>query len=259
MAHPAAGGSGGTGNEPGDRFPAMFLDPGGGFLFGGAADLADHDHAVGVGIGVEHFDDVEVGGAINGIAADADAGGLADAAAGELPNGLVGQSAATRDDADVALFMDVARGDADAAAPEGIFARTGGDDAGAIGSDEARGLAVHGAFDLHHVVDGDPLGDANDEVQAGVDAFENSVGGEGGRDKDSGGRSAGLFAGLRDGVEDGNFIVEVLAAFSRRDAGDDQGAVGEAELGVAGTEAAGDSLDQNASGWSDEDGHGRGG
>ena len=62
-------------------------------------------------------------GAVDRIAADADAGGLADAAAGELPDRFVGQRAAARDDADVALFVNVAGRDADAAAAVRILAR----------------------------------------------------------------------------------------------------------------------------------------
>ena len=87
---------------------------------------------------VEHLDDVEVRGAVDRIAADADAGGLADAAAGELPDRLVGERAAARDDADVALLVNVAGRDADAAAAGGILPVAGRDDAGAVGADEAR-------------------------------------------------------------------------------------------------------------------------
>jgi hypothetical protein len=72
---------------------------------------------------VEQFDDVEVRRAVDRIAADADAGGLADAAAGQLPDGLVSQRAAARNDADVAFFVNVAGRDADAAAAVRILAR----------------------------------------------------------------------------------------------------------------------------------------
>ena len=76
-----------------------------------------------VRVGVEQLDDVQVRGAVDRVAADADAGGLADAAAGELPDGLVGQGAAAGDDADVALLVNVAGRDADAAAAVRILAR----------------------------------------------------------------------------------------------------------------------------------------
>ena len=61
---------------------------------------------------------------------------LADAAAGQLPDRLVGQRAAAGNDADVALFVNVSRRDADAAAAMGILALAGRDHARAIGADE---------------------------------------------------------------------------------------------------------------------------
>ncbi len=78
---------------------------------------------------------------------------------------------------------------------------------------------------------------------------------KGGRHEDGGGGRPGLFHRLGDGVEDGNLAFKELAALAGRDAGDDLGAVGEAELGVPGAEAAGDALDQDAGLGSDEDGH----
>ena len=71
---------------------------------------------------------------------------LAEAAAGELPDGLVGERAGAGDDADVALLVNVAGRDADAAAAVRILAGAGRDDAGAVGADEARLAAVHGAL-----------------------------------------------------------------------------------------------------------------
>lgn len=122
VSHSAAWRSGGAGDESGNRFLAMFTDPISGFLFSGTADFTDHDDAVCIGIVIEHFDHVEVRGAMDGIAADADACGLAHVAASELPDGFVGQSAASRDNADVTLFVDVTRSDSDAAAAVRIFA-----------------------------------------------------------------------------------------------------------------------------------------
>src|SRR5881396_3490283 len=80
VTHTAAGWSGGAGDEAGDGFAAAFLDPRGGFFLFGAADLADYDDAVRLRVVVEHFDDVQVGRAVDGIAANADARGLADTA-----------------------------------------------------------------------------------------------------------------------------------------------------------------------------------
>ncbi len=114
---------GGARNEAGDGLPAVAPDPGGGFFFSRAADFADHDDAVRVRVGVEELDDVQVRGAVDRVAADADAGGLADAAAGELPDGFVGQRAAARHHADMALLVNVAGRNADAAAALRILAR----------------------------------------------------------------------------------------------------------------------------------------
>src|SRR4029079_4427563 len=99
-------------------------------LLGLAADLADHDDAVRHGIGVEEGEDVDEVDAADGVAADADAGRLADPERRELADRLVGERAGARQDADRALLVDVARHDAD-------LALAGGDDAGAVRADEA--------------------------------------------------------------------------------------------------------------------------
>src|SRR5690606_32665914 len=108
VSHASSGRGGGPGDEGGDGFVAVFGGPGGGFFFGSAADLADHDDGLGLRIVVEHLEHVEVGGAVDGVAADADAGGLAEPGLGELPDGLVGESAGAGDDADIAALVDVA-------------------------------------------------------------------------------------------------------------------------------------------------------
>ena len=89
VAHAAAGRSGGACDEGGDGFFAVGLDPFCGFFFAGAADFADEDEGVGVRVVVEEFGAVGVGEPVDGVAADADAGGLAEAAAAELPDGFV--------------------------------------------------------------------------------------------------------------------------------------------------------------------------
>ena len=69
------------------------------------------------------------------IAAEADAGALAEAEVRELPDGFVGERAAAAHDADGALLMDVAGHDAD-------FAFFGRDDAGAVGADQSEGAGA---------------------------------------------------------------------------------------------------------------------
>jgi len=97
------------------------------------ADFADQNDGVGVRIIVEKLDGIEKRSADYGIAADADAGGLADSELRQLMDGFVGQGAAAADDADVSLLVDAARHDAD-------LAFAGRDDARAVRPDEPRFL-----------------------------------------------------------------------------------------------------------------------
>ena len=101
----------------------------GGLLLGVAADLAHHQDGVGVGVGLEQRQGVDEARAVDRVAADADAGALADPQVRELPDALVGQRARAADDADAARLVDVARHDAD-------LALAGRDDAGAVGADQ---------------------------------------------------------------------------------------------------------------------------
>src|ERR1019366_7612010 len=121
VAQAAAGGCGGARDETGDGLPAIYLDPTGGFDFRVAADLADHDHAVGVGVVVEHPDDIQVRRTIHRISADADAGALAESARRELVNRLIGQGPGPGHDTDMAPLVNVAGSDPDAAAAVGLF------------------------------------------------------------------------------------------------------------------------------------------
>ena len=54
------------------------------FLFGRAADLAEHDHGLGLGVGLEQLEAVDEARAGNRVAADADARRDADALLGQL-------------------------------------------------------------------------------------------------------------------------------------------------------------------------------
>ena len=100
MAHASARRGGAAGDEGDDGFFDVGFDVGGGGFFVGAADFADDDDAVGVGVVVEHLQQLDEVQSFDRIAADADAGGLADAAAGALPDGFVSQRAGAADDAD---------------------------------------------------------------------------------------------------------------------------------------------------------------
>ncbi len=247
MPHPLARRGGDAGDVGRHRLGHVLFDEVGRLFFGGAADLADHDDRFGVRVGLEQPQDVEVVGAVDRVAADADAGGLAEAEAGELPDRFVGEGAGAGDDADLARFVDVAGHDAD-------LALAGGDDAGAVGADQPGLLALHVLLDLDHVEDRDPFGDAADQFDAGVDRFHDGVGGKGGRYVDDRGGGAGLVDGFADGVEDGE-AVDGRAPLAGGDAADHLGAVVAGPLGVEEAGGAGDPLGDDFGVFIDQNAH----
>src|SRR5260221_6640635 len=95
-----------------------------------------------------------------------------------MEDGLIGEGAGARDDTDVALLVNITRGDADAAAAVRVLASARRDDAGTVGADEPGLAALHGALDLDHVAHRDALGDGDAEVEARVHTLKNGVGGE---------------------------------------------------------------------------------
>src|SRR5580765_4804764 len=133
VAHPASGRRRLARDEPDHGLPEMPLDPGRRFLLGAAADLADHDDRARVGVLREQLQHVDERRADERVAADANAGGLAEAKLRQLVNRLVGQRAALRHDAYGSLPTDVPGNDARLA-----LARR--DDARAVRPDEARRL-----------------------------------------------------------------------------------------------------------------------
>ena len=80
VAHAAAGRGGLAGDEADHGLLHILLDELGRGLFGRSADLADHDDGLGFRVFVEQAKRIDVGGADDRVAADADRGGLADAA-----------------------------------------------------------------------------------------------------------------------------------------------------------------------------------
>ena len=190
VAHALAGGSSLAGDEGGHRLGDVLLGERGGFFFGGAADFAHHEDGFGLVVGLVELQEVDEGRADDRVAAEADASGLAEAEVRELPDGFVGERAAAAHDADGALLVDVAGHDAD-------FAFLGRDDAGAVGADRGgRHRVFDDVVDADHVDDGDAFGDRDDDFAAGVDGFEDGVGGEGRRDEDHGGVDAFFFDGF---------------------------------------------------------------
>lgn len=147
MTHATAGGSRDTGNEADDGLAAVYgvilLQELGCVLLGGATNLTNHDDTVRLLILEEDVETVDEVGAGEGVTADADDEGLAEAGLGGLVDGLVCQGAGAGDDTDAAALVDEAGHDAN-------LALAGGDDAGAVGADETR-LALG----LEHVGDAD--------------------------------------------------------------------------------------------------------
>ena len=86
-----------------------------GVFLGLAADFADHDDRLGLGIGEEHLQRVDEFHALDRIAADADRRRLAEAFLRRLEHRLIGKRARARNDADAAALEDIARHDADLA------------------------------------------------------------------------------------------------------------------------------------------------
>ncbi|KIU01738.1 hypothetical protein QU38_00075, partial [Staphylococcus aureus] len=93
MAHTAARRRRAARDEAGHRLLAAALGlvdrELGGFLFGRAADFADHDHRLGLVVGEEQLEHVDEVGAVDGVAADAHRGGLAQAGIGGLEHRLI--------------------------------------------------------------------------------------------------------------------------------------------------------------------------
>ena len=174
-----------------------------------------------LGVAVEHAQGFDLLGADDWVAADADAGGLADPGAGELVDGLVDEGAGAGDDADAAGAEDVGGHDADTAAGGGV------NDAGAVGADQAALGAGERLADADHVVDRDALRDADDERDFCVDGFEDGVGCAGRGDVDDGAVGVGAFDRVLHGGEDGEALKACAAAEAGVDAGDDFGVVGE--------------------------------
>src|SRR5438445_13112886 len=114
VAHAAARGCGDARDEADNGLLYLAaLDEIGGFFLGRAADLADHDDRLSLVILEEEPEHIDEIGAVDGIAADADAARLAEPCRRRLRDGLISESAGAGDDADVALRMDVAGHDAD--------------------------------------------------------------------------------------------------------------------------------------------------
>src|SRR5258706_9915322 len=259
MAHSAAGGGGESGNKADDGLLNVLLDKSGRRFFVGSADFANHDDRVGVAIAVEEGQHVDEIHGADRVAANADAGGLADSPRGALPDGFVGERAGAGDDADFFTGFAFARGGVDVAGHNADFAFARSDDAGAVGADQdAFGFVAEEGFNLHHVQNGNAFGDGHDDFDAGVSRFHDGIARERGGDENHGGNCAGFVHGLLNRIENRQAIGVFLAAFSGGDAADHFGAVFEAAFGVKSPGRSGDALADHLGAFVDEDAHGRG-
>ena len=189
----------------------MVLDPARASLFGIAADLAYHDHRVRLGFVVEELHHVDMLQSVHRVAANAHARRLPETLLHQLSNRFVGQGAGARHHANAALLVNVAGHDAD-------LDLVGRNDAGTVGTDENRLLALHLLARANHVAHGHALGDANDEIELGVDRLVDRRGGERWRHIDDRHRRAGPLFGFLHGAKD-RYAFELLPGLLRIDAG----------------------------------------
>src|SRR6266540_1771099 len=158
---------------------------GGGLLLLVAADLADHDHRLGLRVGLEAAQHVDEVGADHRVATDADAGRLPDASLGHLVHDLVGERARTRHQPHGTGVGDLARDDADVG-----FARR--DHPRAVRPDQAGAASPHVVVGAGHVEHGDVLGDVDDRADASVDRLVERIHREACGHEDQRGVGAGL-------------------------------------------------------------------
>src|SRR5215471_6677661 len=235
MAHAASGRSGLAGDEADDRLLHVGFDPVGSGLLRIAANFANQNHSMRVGIFVEEFDRIEERSTDNGIAADSDAGGLANAKPRELINRFVSKRAAAADNTYVSVFVDAARHDTNF-----TFARR--NDARTVGADEARLRFVDNGDDADHVNYRNSLGDAYDQGNFGVSSFKNGVCRIRWRNENHRSIGTSSFYGFRHGIEN-RPLQMFCAAFARGYAANDIGGVLDHLLRVESAFTAGEALD----------------
>ena len=250
VAHRLALGGGEARDVADDRLGDVVLDVRRRALLGVAADLADHHDRVGLGVGLERRERVDVRGADDRVAADADGRGEAEVT--QLVHHLVGQRARLGHQADAAGLGDGAGDDAGVGLP-------GADEAGAVRADDPRGARVRGVLvEPRGVVDRDALGDHDDERDRGVDRLDHGGLGELRRHEHHRDVGAGGGDGLLAGVEDRDVAAlgrDGLAALAGGDARDDVGVRPEHAERVLGALGAGDALDEDLAVLGEEDRH----
>ncbi len=212
----------------------LVLEELGGVFFRLAADLADHDDRLSLGISEEQLERVDEIHALDRIAADADRGGLAEADLRCLKHRFVCKSPGARHNADAAALENIARHDAN-------FALASGHYAWAVGANQDRLRARKRAFHPHHVDHRYAFGDADNQRDFRGDRLADRIRGAGRRHIDHGSVGAGLFFRFGDSVEDRPAQVR-LAALAWRSAADDLGSVSDRLLRMEGAILAGKAL-----------------
>mmetsp|Transcript_23747 Transcript_23747/g.70229 ORF Transcript_23747/g.70229 Transcript_23747/m.70229 type:complete len:424 (+) Transcript_23747:418-1689(+) len=206
VAHPAAGRRRGAGDEVDDGLEVRrvrLLNERRRLLLRVASDLADHDDALRLRVGVKVLERVEEVCTVERVAADADDHRLAEPL-GEvdlvverrrLVHRLVRQRARARDDPDLSLLVDVAGHDADLARASGGVLRV--DDARAVWPDQPRlRLAHQRFFYLDHVMLRHALRDADYQRDLGRDGLHDGALRTGRRHEEDCGIAVGLLLGL---------------------------------------------------------------
>ena len=238
VAHATARRRGLPGDEADDRLLHVLLDVRGGGLFGGAADFADEDDRLGLGIFVEQLERVDMRGADDRVAADADRRRLADAALRELIDRLIGQRAGARDDADVpSLWMRPGMMPILALPGEMTPGQLGPmrRDLECLSTLQTRTMSIIGMPSVMQTISGRPASSASRMASAA----------NGGGTKITVALAPVFATASSHGVEDRPAFVDG-AAFAGRDTADDLGAVFGAALRVKGAFFAGNALDDEA-------------
>src|SRR5690606_22718620 len=241
VAHRLALGRGEPGDVADHGLGDVGLDVLGGALLGVPTDLTDHHDELGLRVGLERLQRVDVRGADDRVATDADGGGDTDVP--QLVHHLVGQGAGLRHQTDLAGSGDVGRDDAGV----GLSRR---DDARAVRTDDPGLVALRARVrpESGRVVHRDALGDHHGEGDLGVDGLDDRVLRELRRHEDHADVGARLLHGLFDGAEDGQVLAadgDGLARLTGVHAADDVGTGRQHLGGVLAALGAGEALDDD--------------
>jgi len=201
VAHTSAGRSGDTGDEGYDGLgvgAAVGLGQEfGSLLLGFTTDLTDHDDSLGGGIMHKDIKAVNEVSTVEWITTNTNTESLSKANQGSLMNSLVGQGTRAGNNTDNTLLVNMSGHNTD-------LALAGGDNTGAVGTDQARlALADQGVLHLDHVLLGNTFSDADDQGDFRLQGLKNGGGSTGRWDVDNGGVRFYCSVGLGYRVEDG--------------------------------------------------------